>query len=149
MAPRSLTAGLALLVAAVALLADPNSKGQADNDEPQVVCLTEWGPQATGWYRSRPRECDLHERGKTPVAHVNVWVTKQLRWLRWGPRSAVAKGKLGVSTVGLVPLKVRLTRPRELCGHTVFTRAHLDVRLTYDGKTRRSSHWIWLDTCLR
>ena len=115
----------------------------------QVICLTEWGYQPTGAHRTRPRSCDLHEFGRVPVAHVNVWVTKRLRWQRWGSKSAVARGKLGISTYGLAPIKLRLMRPRLLCGHIVFTRAHLAVRVRYDGKTRRSSHWLWLDKCLR
>lgn len=116
--------------------------------EPQVVCLTEWGEQPEGTYRTRPHSCDLHERGKLPVAHLNVMVTHNLHWLHWG-RVAVARGQLGISTYGWAPLKLRLTRPRALCGHTVFTRALLHVRFrSSSGHWHRSRVRIQLDNCL-
>jgi hypothetical protein len=141
---------LALAIAvATGMLFSVQGRAVASNSAtPQVICLTEWGYQPKGDYRTRPASCDLHDYGAYPVAHVNVWVTKRLRWSSWGSRSAVATGKLGISTYGLAPLKLRLTRPRRLCGHVVFTRAHLDVRVRYDGKVRRSGHWTWLDKCL-
>jgi hypothetical protein len=139
---------LAIVVAIGCCSPTPSIAIAADSPKPQVICLTEWGYQPEGDYRTRPVACDLHDYGAYPVAHVNVWVTKRLRWSSWGPKSAVATGKLGISTYGLAPLKLRLTRPRELCGHVVFTRAHLDVRVRYDGKVRRSGHWTWLDKCL-
>ncbi len=139
-----------LAMAAVGLFVlGASSPSRAGVLKPQVVCLTEWGYQPKGWYRTRPHKCDLHEHGRYPVAHVNTFTTKRLRWLQWSSRSAVAKGKLGISTYGLAPMKLRLLRPRQLCGHMVFTRAHLAVRVRYDGKIRRSSFWIWLDECLR
>jgi hypothetical protein len=140
--------GLPIIVAVGLLLSGSSNTVAAQSATPQVICLTEWGYQAEGGYRTSPHACDLHEYDAYPVAHVNVWVIQRLRWSSWGPKSAVAKGKLGISTYGLAPLKLRLMRPRELCGHSVFTRAHLDVRVRYDGKIRRSGHWIWLDKCL-
>ena len=114
----------------------------------QVICLTEWGYHPEGWYRTRPHTCDLHERGEYPVAHVNVYTTQRLHWLSWGAETAVAKGKLGISTYGLAPLKLKLNRPRHLCGHTVFTKAHLDVQTHYGGRVHRSRFSIPLDNCL-
>lgn len=115
---------------------------------PQVICLTEWGEHPEGWYRTRPHSCDLHERGKFPVAHVNTYTARRLHWLHWGASVAVAKGKLGVSTYGLAPLKLRLAGARYQCGHTVFTRARLEVLFHFEGHSHRSKFWISLDTCL-
>lgn len=141
----------AALFLAAGLLCASSSIGAAlaaPPGQPQVICLTEWGEHPEGAYRIRPRSCDLHERGKFPVAHLNVMVTHNLHWLHWG-RVAVARGQLGISTYGWAPLKLRLTRPRELCGHTVFTEARLRIRLrSSDGHLHQSHTTIRLDDCL-
>jgi hypothetical protein len=136
-------------VASFVLVSLTHTTVQASPPGSQVVCLTEWGYHPTGWYRTRPHSCGLHERGKFPAAHVNVYTAARLHWLHWGARSATARGKLGISTYGLAPLKLRLSRPRHLCGHTVFTRAHLTIRTHYHEHSHRSSFDIWLDSCLR
>ena len=115
--------------------------------EPQVVCLTSWGEQATGAYRSRPRSCDLHEHGKYPVAGVNVMVTHALHWRHWG-KVAVARGKLGIVTYGWAPVRLRLMQPRRVCGHTVYTKARLAFKVRSSGHTRRFHPTIELDDCL-
>jgi hypothetical protein len=151
MSGRSLkTLGFCALVVAVFLLlklgaenADALPAGKR-----QVVCLTEWGDEPTGVYRTRPHHCDLHERN-TPAFHPTIAVTQHLHWLHWGGRIAVAKGKLGISTYGLAPLKLRLSGPREVCGHTVYTKARLFVTVYYHGKAHHSHGSMPLDDCLR
>ena len=120
----------------------------ANAGEAQVICLVEWGSQPTGAYRGRPHSCDLHIRGQVPVAHVNVAVTKRLQWLHWGGRTAVAKGRLGISTYGLAPLKLRLSGLREICGQMVYTKAQLFVTTRYGGEIHHSRNSMPLDTCL-
>jgi hypothetical protein len=139
-----------ILVMAIAVLCSNATVGTATAPavRPQVVCLTEWGEHPEGAYRIRPHSCDLHERGKFPVAHLNVMVTHNLHWLHWG-QVAVARGQLGISTYGWAPLKLRLTQPRELCGHTVFTKARLLIRIrSSSGHWHRSHTRIQLDNCL-
>lgn len=116
---------------------------------PQVVCLTEWGSHPEGVYQIRPHHCDLHERGRFPVAHVNVWVTRHLHWTRWGARAAVGKGQLGISTYGWAPFKLRLYQPQLVCGHMTFTRARYAVRLrSHHHPTRWHYGSLKLDDCL-
>jgi hypothetical protein len=82
------------------------------------------------------------------VAHVNVEVTRWLRWRYWSRYSAVAVGRIGISTVGWERLNLKLTRPKTLCIHTVFTRAHFDVHLRYGEYRDRYQYTIRLDTPL-
>jgi hypothetical protein len=91
---------------------------------PQIICAITYGPagQAKGAYRTRPHECLFHKRG-APVDYANTIVASHLHWLHWGSRNAIASGKEAVNMVGLVPMKVRLTKPETVCGHTVFTEA--------------------------
>jgi hypothetical protein len=126
----------------------PDTAGAAGGS-PQVICVVEWGEHPTGAYRYRPHECDLHERGAFPVAHVNLAVTKRLHWLHWGAKIAVARGKLGISTYGLAPIKLRLLKPRTLCGHTVFTEMIVRGRSPFEGKPHPFRYREKIDTCLR
>lgn len=123
--------------------------GRAASGSPEVICVVEWGDNPTGAYRYRPHECDLHERSAFPVAHVNITVAKRLRWLHWGPGSATARGKMGISTYGLAPVKLRLIRPRTHCGHTVFTEMIVKGRSPYDGKPHPFHYREKIDTCLQ
>lgn len=139
--------GIVLLVgvALAALALSPALGAQALAGPPKVLCLTKLGGTPRGDYRQRPRSCDLHQRGAPPVRQA-IAVTRRLEWSQWGGRVAIAKGKIGISSVGLVPLKLRLTRPRSICGRTVYTKAEFVVT-TYDGERNRSSWQI--DSCLR
>jgi hypothetical protein len=125
------------------------SASGTDSNEAQVICLTEWGYQPTGAYFNRPHSCDLHKRGELPAVHLNIAVVRRLQWLHWGGKVAVAKGRIGISTYGLAPLKLRLEGLRQLCGRSVYTKARLFVTVRYDGKTHHSRNSIPLDTCLR
>jgi hypothetical protein len=124
-------------------------RAEATIRSPQVICITEWGDQPTGAYRYRPHQCDIHERGAFPVFHLNVSVLRRLHWLHWGPKSAVARGKLGISTYGLAPIKLRLLKPRTLCDHTTFTEMIMRGRVPYGGKPHPFRDRKKIDTCLR
>ena len=138
-------AALAALTGLLLIFGTPDAG--ARSSRPQVICLTEWGDDPTGVYRSRPHHCDLHERD-TPAFHPTIAVTQGLHWLHWGGRVAVAKGKLGISTYGLAPLKLRLSGLREVCGHTVYTKAELFITTFYDGEAHRSHGSMPVDDCL-
>jgi hypothetical protein len=112
----------------------------------QVICATTYGPvgQAKGAYRTRPHECLFHKRG-APVDYADTIGASHLHWLHWGRRNAVGMGMEAANMTGLVPMKVRLTRPVTICGHTVFTVAHFKFHgsfgngLTLDNRLRSSS----------
>jgi hypothetical protein len=145
---RTRTWGAVFAVWAGFLLCFCTSHAGALSSRPQVVCLTEWGDDPTGVYRSRPHHCDLHERD-TPAFHPTIAVTQGLHWLQWGGRVAVARGKLGISTYGLAPLKLRLSGLREVCGHTVYTKAELFVTVYYGGEAHHNHGSMPVDDCLR
>jgi hypothetical protein len=124
--------GLALLV--------PGSARAAPRGLPEVICVV--NPAVpSGAYRYRPHRCDLHVRDVFPVAHYNTLITRGLRWRSWGRLSAFAVGRVGVSTVGWQPLRLRLTRPRRwFDGPLVFTVA--SGRFKYRGSWRYFSNPI-------
>src|SRR5690606_5976729 len=103
-------AALSLLALALALwLTAPSTPVHADSSPAgrplHVVCVSSWSPPR-GKHRIKPRRCTLHVRGAFPIAGYNTQIFTKLRWKRWGPRKAKAKGKLLVSTVG--PVKAKL-----------------------------------------
>jgi hypothetical protein len=105
-------------------------------------------PYPDSAYRFRPHSCDFHQRGK-PYAHAWIQVTWNLRWRYWGPRRALAKGKIGISTYGPAPVRVKLSRPRHRCGQTVFTKGRFKVRIRVDGRTKTFRYGVQLDKCPR
>ena len=62
---------------------------------------------------------------------------------------AIAQGKVAISSVGLAPVKVRLTQPQEICGQVVFTHANFDIRERFNGHTHRFRDSLLLDDCLK
>lgn len=130
------------------LAVDLRSESAAASSQTQVVCLTQWEPPV-GEYSSKPHSCDFDRRGVLPISHASVEVTKRLHWLHWGSRTATAQGKLGISTAGWAPTKVRLTQPKSICGHSVFTQASFDVRERSNGHTLRFRESLPLADCLR
>ncbi len=105
-------------------LAQPTASASSP---PQVICAVTYGPigKAKFAYRTRPRACLFHKPG-APVDSADLVVASRLRWLKWGKTVAVGKGKDAENMVGLVPMKVRLSRPLTVCGHTVFTKARFE-----------------------
>jgi len=109
---------------ALTLLPTPPAQA-AQPPLPTVGCLVDWDPP-TGAHRTRPRSCELLQQGilgNYPIINTAVAHTYRLRWRHWGPKVATARGRLGISTAGLIHLNLRLTHPRTACGRTVFTRA--------------------------
>lgn len=89
---------------------------------PQVICIGTPSPveRPTGFYARRPRTCNFHQRGQ-PAAYAYLLEMRRMRWLHWGSRLAVGKGKALANMVGPIPAKVRLGSPQTVCGHRVFT----------------------------
>ena len=94
--------------------------------EPKVVCVKTYAPPR-GVYRYKPGKCEFHHRGDYPVSGANTAPFKSMNWKRWGKRKAFGKGKIVLNMVGPVPARVRLTKAREVCGLTVYTK----LRATY------------------
>lgn len=73
--------------------------------------------------RKRPGRCLFHQRGAPSWAGLQaIAVAERLRWSSWGPRTAVARGKLFISSVGQRQAKFLLKKPRVVCGKRVYTR---------------------------
>jgi hypothetical protein len=136
---------MALLLMIVAAVSISDGAGRPHH---QVVCITQWDPHPHSSYRFRPHSCDFHERGK-PYVHAYIQVARHLHWRYWSPRRALAHGKLGVSTYGLAPLRVKLSRPRHACGRTVFTKGRFRVRIRQNGRTHTYRYSVHLDKCTR
>lgn len=121
--PSSSRARRALVALALAILATwlGAAAVATASHQVQVMCVT-YGPHPTGAYRVRPHRCVFHKPG-APVDYADTVDTRHLHWLHWGQRSATATGKSAENMVGLVPVRVKLTRPVTACGHTVFSRA--------------------------
>ena len=79
-------------------------------------------------YRQTPHKCAFHERHK-PFAGVYFAYTYHLHWRSWGGASAHAKGKIGLNMVGPKRVKVSLTARRNVCGHTVYSKARFKYHL--------------------
>lgn len=146
-------AALSLLALALALwLTAPSTPVHADSSPAgrplHVVCVSSWSPPR-GKHRIKPRRCTLHVRGAFPIAGYNTQIFTKLRWKRWGPRKAKAKGKLLVSTVGPVKAKLELRKPRFRCGEWVFTVARVSTKMRRpDGKVVRRKAKFRPDNCV-
>ncbi len=97
-----------------------------------VVCVTQWRPPRAK-YRAQPANCTLHRRGVFPIAGYNTYQFKQLKWLRWGKRRALANGKLVVNHFGPVKARLRLIKPKRRCGKAVYTVARVKVWIPDQG----------------
>jgi len=138
----------AALSVVLALLPPLFPPGAAASPKPQVVCLTRWGDNPLGVYRTRPHNCDYHLRGAFPAAHANIEVTRSVHWSHWGGLAAFGRGKVGISTYGLAPVQVQLSQRRQVCGHSVFTHARFKIRIRVNGKTQKFTDNMALDDCL-
>jgi hypothetical protein len=116
---------------------------EARKSRPWVICTTQWDPNPQSTYRRTPHACDYHERGK-PHFHAYIVITRHVHWHYWNRRRAVGHGKIGL-TGGPRPVKIKLRRPRQICGRRVFTRARFKVRAA--GDTFRFG--VRLDKCTR
>jgi hypothetical protein len=115
---------------------------------PRVVCVTQWDPHPKSSYRFRPHRCDFHDRRASDYAHYVIATTARLHWRYWNARRALAHGKIGLSTYGLAPVRVKLTNPRTRCGHRrVFTKGRFKVRIRVKGGHRTFRFSMPLDVC--
>lgn len=115
----------------------------ARKSRPWVICTTQWEPpQST--HRRKPHACDYHERGE-PYANAWIEITRHVHWHYWNGRRAVGHGRAYINAYGPAPIKIKLSRPRHVCGQKIFTKARFKVRAA--GDTFR--YGFALDKCTR
>ncbi len=113
----------------LAAFAAPTVAADGSTTEPQVICIAPSSPveSPVGFYAKRPHACNFHERGQ-PAAYAFLLEMRRIHWLHWGAGLAVGKGKALANMVGPVAARVRLSAPRAVCGHRVFTIARFRFR---------------------
>jgi hypothetical protein len=101
----------------------------------KVLCLVYKGGQSYRLHRTTPRECVGEFKGRSGTGLL----LRHMRWQHWGRSRARGKGGWTMPHPDApgdvhIHVHVRLSRPLQRCGYTVFSRAH--VRYTYTGSTR-------------
>ncbi len=105
---------------------------------PQVFCQTppaqKKGEPPTGFYRVRPPGCRFHRLGLEENSLSDL--VFRIHWRHWTATSASGIGRYPVEVINIKtgrhskssgPEVVRLSRPRRICGHKVFTKLELRV----------------------
>jgi hypothetical protein len=127
----TLTAGLCTLVFLVA-------PGAASQSSPTVLCKKPTVPGHVkvtdpGIYSYKPKTCILNYF-EAPAPKAVFVPIRAIDWERWDSESAYGRGTILLRRVGPTgqregwshePAKVTLSRPREVCGHDVFTAARI------------------------
>lgn len=139
--------GLTVVAASLLAIVGLWPAAQAGKVHNKVVCITRWGPHPKGSYRYRPHACDFHDRRGSDYIHAEIQATRHLRWRYWSPHRASARGKIGISTYGFAPVRVKLSQPRPHCGHRVFTKGRFKVRIRVRGGHRTYRYTVPLDAC--
>lgn len=119
------------LVLAVLLIAVPGASARnpvyaSDSGPAQTDVLC--GGSNSLVYRLKPSGCDFHSRGTSISSEASYTLTRRLRWLHWGARTATAIGEVAYPMLGWYRVRIRLAEPRAECGRRVFTRARFRVR---------------------
>ena len=130
----------AALVGVVALAPAATGSGAKHR---KVVCLNGGYPRHFPYqpvYKRKPRHCVLTRNNRPPDYADSVDV-KDLHWSSWGRFHAKGKGKTGLNMVGVVSIRVKLYRVKNICGHRVFSRA----KFRYKGQP--SGRALHLETC--
>jgi hypothetical protein len=112
-------------------VATPWQKPKGTSGKPKVACWNKSFPSEPGaepQFYLAPRKCAIFRRGAASIAEGDA-IGDRLRW-RWGFRKARGKGRVYVSSAGMQPGKLRLTKPVTSCGRLVFSkvRAHIDPK---------------------
>ncbi len=124
--PAALTPLLSAIVAV--MLIAPGLGWARSAHTVQVICIASSSPveSPAGFYAQRPPNCNFHQRGR-PAAFAFLVEMRHIRWRHWGPNAAVGRGRSLANMVGPVSTKVRLSAPRNVCGHRVFTVARFKI----------------------
>lgn len=100
------------------------------------------------YYARRPANCDFPDKAAQPgsIGSWDVFPTRRVRWAKWGYRSAAGRGRGFMRGVGWRPLRIRLKRPRVVCGSKVFTR--MRVRLKAPDGWLGWGRWVPIKSCV-
>lgn len=116
----------AFVIAAAMMFGIPAGAGGQDADlraaKPKAFCM-KYKNQRT-FTTARPANCDFIW-AEADLDYLTSWAlipTRSMRWVSWGQRSAYGKGKGFARGIGWRPNRIRLSRPRMVCGRKVFTR---------------------------
>jgi hypothetical protein len=136
---RSLGACIAL-VALLAVFAPLARGADPTPGMPQAFCQTppaqRKGGPPTGFFRTRPHGCRFHRLGLEEDGLSDL--VFRIHWRFWTGRRASGIGRFTVHVIDYKtgkhsrssgPEVVRLSRPRRICGHNVFTRLETKVYL--------------------
>lgn len=128
----------------------PSKHDATSPPPPQAFCQTPpaqtKGEPPDGFYRVRPHGCRFHRLGLEENGLSDL--TFRIHWRHWTGASAAGIGREHVSVLNLKthrhylssePVAVRLSRPRRVCGHEMFTelekRAYLGGKVANDFKS--------------
>jgi len=126
---RTLLTLVALLLFAGCLA--PSANGRAERPGGiKVLCWNDHFPKkGHGNIKATPEKCSLYRRGYDYEAAGAVHMRK-LKWKHWGDRSTTAKGEYAEPMDvddPWKPIEVKLKKPVERCGHTVYSKAVFHV----------------------
>ncbi len=113
----------------------------------EVVCLN----VASGkfFYRYRPDHCNYYDGGAPGPKIIGSadFPTRQVRWTHWGHATALGRGQYHVSGRWL-PVRLKLRRPRVVCGQRVFTKIQLNLK-TCGGRWTGWAEPTVVESCAR
>jgi hypothetical protein len=126
---RAVLIGLSVvaLIGATALV--PVATGDSAKHR-KVVCLNGGYPSHFPYkpvYKRKPRHC-VFTKNNRPPDYADSVDAKDLHWSSWSRFHARGAGKTGLNMVGVVRVKVKLYRVKNVCHHEVFTRARFRIR---------------------
>lgn len=109
---------------AVAIACSMSVSTAAAANRPHVACTID------GSYVEffvKPRVCAFPVRGLDPSISANRVFVENLRWKRWGRRTATARGTYVGNMNSIIPVVVRLTR-RDYCRKHHFDYRRVSIR---------------------
>jgi len=137
---KNLRAFVVVLVAAGLVSAAPagatgvgGSSSSLRAAKPKVLCMKYKSGRT--FVRARPANCDFVD-ANADLDALTSWAlipTRSMKWSHWGRSSALGKGKGFLRGYGWRPNKVRLSRPRVVCGRKVFTRFKGKINIPGEG----------------
>jgi hypothetical protein len=113
------------LALTVFMLAVPAAGTATQHDRVKVLCWNDGFPnESQPDPRSAPPRCNMFRDGADYIAAGAVFM-RNLNWEHWGDASTVADGQYfqQMAPHPWMPITVRLKRPVEACGVTVYSKA--------------------------
>jgi hypothetical protein len=117
--------GFALIALTTAMLAVPAAGTAAPHERVKVLCWNDGFPNdGPPDIRSEPSRCNLFRDGVDYIAGGAVFM-RDLHWKHWGAETTVSDGQYfqQMAPHPWMPITVRLKRPVDACGVTVYSKA--------------------------